>query len=77
MNTNTEWTAFLKAAQAERIAGDCGGCANLARMGAPMQCNRHRASAPDRMTRALALVTEFTAQVHDDPRAAALAAVGA
>lgn len=77
MNTQARWTAFLAHAQAERIGGGCAGCANLARVGAPMQCNHHRAAAPDRMARALALVTEFASQGKDDPRALALDAVGA
>jgi|DEB19_MinimDraft_2_1074335.scaffolds.fasta_scaffold118731_3 hypothetical protein len=77
MNTQIRWTNFLAAAQAERISGGCAGCANLARVGAPMQCNHHRTTAPDRMTQVLELVTAFAQQGESDPHALALDAVGA
>ena len=43
-------TEALAATQAARIAGECPGCARLARTGFPAQCNHCRRTAPDSLT---------------------------
>ena len=71
----TRWSKFLAEVQAERLSSGCPGCANLARLGAPAQCNYHRTNAPDRLAQDPALIAQFAGQ--PDPQGLALDALGA
>ena len=59
--TSTRYRAFVQTVKAQRIASDCAGCANLAKSGMPLQCNRCRSTAPDALTQYATLIRDAKA----------------
>ena len=59
--TSTRYSTFVASVKAARLTGECAGCANLAKSGMPLQCNRCRSTAPDALTQYATLIRDAKA----------------